>query len=370
MSAPYLGDFLDNQTVHFMWSSNGANGASITRATNGTVSVYKDNGTTQTTTGVTDTEDFDALTGIHVCTIATTDAFYATGSNYTVVLSAATIDGLTVNAVLAHFSIQNRCVASVTGAVGSVTGAVGSVTGAVGSVTGAVGSVTGAVGSVAAGGIAAASFAAGAINAAAIAADAIGASELAADAITEIQSGLATAAALTTLDDFVDTEVAAILAAVDTEIAAIKSDTAAILLDTAEIGAAGAGLTALASQASVNTIDDFLDTEVAAILAAVDTEVAAIKAKTDNLPAAPAATGDIPTAAQNAAGLLDLAAGVETGLTLRQALRLIAAATAGKLSGGGTATEVIRNAVADTADRITATVDADGNRTAITYDLA
>lgn len=42
----------------------------------------------------------------------------------------------------------------------------------------------------------------------------------------------------------------------------------------------------LATQASVNTIDDFLDTEVAAILAAVDTEVAAIKAKTDNLPGA------------------------------------------------------------------------------------
>jgi hypothetical protein len=33
----------------------------------------------------------------------------------------------------------------------------------------------------------------------------------------------------------------------------------------------------------VDTIDDFLDTEIAAILAAVDTEVAAIKAKTDGL---------------------------------------------------------------------------------------
>lgn len=41
-----------------------------------------------------------------------------------------------------------------------------------------------------------------------------------------------------------------------------------------------------ATQTSVNTIDDFLDTEIAAI-----------KAKTDNLPAAPAATGDCITAA-------------------------------------------------------------------------
>lgn len=93
-------------------------------------------------------------------------------------------------------------VGSVTGAVGSVTGAVGSVTGAVGSVTGNVGgNVTGSVGSVATGGIAAASFAAGAIDAAAIAADAIGSSELAASAVTEIQSGLATSAAVAALNN-------------------------------------------------------------------------------------------------------------------------------------------------------------------------
>jgi len=121
-------------------------------------------------------------------------------------------------------------IASVTGAVGSVTGAVGSVTGAVGSVTGnvggnvvgSVGSVTGAVGSVTAA-VTLPAIPANWITAAGIAADAIGASELAADAVTEIQSGLATAAALTTIDDFLDTEVAAILSLVDTEVAAIVS---------------------------------------------------------------------------------------------------------------------------------------------------
>lgn len=54
-------------------------------------------------------------------------------------------------------------------------------------------------------------------------------------------------------------------ASVSADIAAVKVDTAAILVDTAEIGAAGAGLTALATQTSVNTIDDLLDTEVAAL---------------------------------------------------------------------------------------------------------
>lgn len=44
-----------------------------------------------------------------------------------------------------------------------------------------------------------------------------------------------------------------------------------------------AAVTSRASQTSLDTVDDFVDTEVAAILAAVDTEVAAIKLKTDQL---------------------------------------------------------------------------------------
>jgi hypothetical protein len=75
-----------------------------------------------------------------------------------------------------------------------------------------------------------------------------------------------------------------------------------------------------ASQTSLDAVDDYVDTEVAAILAAVDTEVAAIKAKTDNLPAAPAATGDCITAAgvRTAVGLafanLDAQLGLIYGL--------------------------------------------------------
>jgi hypothetical protein len=75
------------------------------------------------------------------------------------------------------------------------------------------------------------------------------------------------------------------------------------------------------------------------------------------------------TTATIAAALMDLADGVETGLTPRNALRLIAAALAGKLSGATTASVKIKNAIADDKTRITATVDADGNRTAITTDL-
>lgn len=67
--------------------------------------------------------------------------------------------------------------------------------------------------------------------------------------------------------------------------------------------------------------------------------------------------------------LLDRTDGVETSLTLKQAMRLLVAASAGKLSGAATTTITIRN-YGDTKNRITATVDGDGNRTAVTYDVS
>ena len=68
-----------------------------------------------------------------------------------------------------------------------------------------------------------------------------------------------------------------------------------------------------------------------------------------------------------AAALLDQMDGVESGTTLRQALRLILAANAGKLSGATGTTITIRD-INDLKDRIIATVDGSGNRTAVTTD--
>ena len=108
----YQGDYKEDETLHFLWNTSDGDGASITRATNGEVRVYKDNNVAQSTAGVTDTKDFDGLTGVHACTIdLSADAFYAVGADYSVVLQGATIDGQVVNAVLAHFSIENRVAA-------------------------------------------------------------------------------------------------------------------------------------------------------------------------------------------------------------------------------------------------------------------
>ena len=72
---------------------------------------------------------------------------------------------------------------------------------------------------------------------------------------------------------------------------------------------------------------------------------------------------------EGADAILDKANGVETGMTLRQALRLMAAVLGGRLSGSRTGVEVFRNAVADSKNRVTATIDSSGNRTVITTDL-
>lgn len=128
-----------------------------------------------------------------------------------------------------------------------------------------------------------------------------------------------------------------------------------------------APLDAAGTRTAVGLASANLDTQIAAIDDYIDTEVAAIKAKTDNLPASPAAVSDIPTANANADALLDRTSGIETSWTLRQALRIILSAAGGKASGLATTTAVYRD-VGDTKARITATVDADGNRSAVTLD--
>lgn len=230
----------------------------------------------------------------------------------------------------------------------------------------------------------------------------------------------------------VDTEIASVLAAVDTEVGAIKTVTDQFVFTTANrvnsqvfgiqagviaaatfaanaldavwstatrlltagtniVLAKGTGVTGFndLSAAQVNTeadtaltdYDGPTNAELATALGTADDAVLVAIAAQNNLSQANIRTAvglasanldtqldALPTANENATAVLDLAAGVETGLTLRQALRLLVAAEAGKLSGAATTTIVIRN-FGDSKDRITATVDASGNRSAIATDL-
>lgn len=324
-------------------------------------------------------------------------------------------------------STTNITAGTITTVSGNVNGSAGSVTGAVGSVTGNVGgNVTGSVGSVASGGITSGSFAAGAINAAAIAADAIGASELAADAVAEIADAVwdeaisghlsagSTGAALNAagsagdpwttplpgaygagtagniignnlnttvssrasqtsvdaIDDYVDTEVAAIKAKTDqltfTVAGRVDSTTQAGVstLDASGVRAA-VGLAAANLDIQLTAIDDYLDTEIAAI-----------KAKTDNLPASPAAVGSAMTLATDAVSAAALATDAVNEITaavkalvvesqgsysLGQVLSIMLAALAGVTSDSGATLKTPNGS----ATRIAATVNGSNERTAM-----
>ncbi len=79
-------------------------------------------------------------------------------------------------------------------------------------------------------------------------------------------------------------------------------------------------------------------------------------------------TGSYVPASATATEILDNQ-DIETGYSVRESMRLILAAMAGKLSGSPGGPILIRN-VTDTKTRINATVDASGNRTAVTHDVS
>jgi hypothetical protein len=105
----YLGDFPLNSTFDFKFNTHKADGTPITLAGTPVISVYKDNSTTQTTTGPTLTVDFDSLTGLHNVRMVCTDAFYATGCCYQAVITTGTVDSVSViGTVVAEWSIEKR----------------------------------------------------------------------------------------------------------------------------------------------------------------------------------------------------------------------------------------------------------------------
>jgi hypothetical protein len=157
-----------------------------------------------------------------------------------------------------------------------------------------------------------------------------------------------------------------------------------ILADTAVIGSTGQGLTSLATQASVNTVDSvvdaiLVDTAVIGALGAGLTAIpwnAAWDAEVQSECADALNAYDPPTKTEMDSGfsglnditVADIFAGVVEGAyTLKDAIRLSLAVLTGKSTGGGTSTVNFRD-VGDTKNRVTATVDENGNRTSTTID--
>jgi hypothetical protein len=158
----------------------------------------------------------------------------------------------------------------------------------------------------------------------------------------------------------------ATLAAVGELVVSAVAAISGVATVSADILAALAASAALAGEGSLTASADALGWVIAAIEGTASSSFTPYATGTLAATIDVAAVADL-TAPAIAAEILDSQM-VETGLTVRETLRLCAAALAGKVSISGN-TVTIRNAVADDADRITATTTTEGERTAITYDL-
>lgn len=355
----YLGDFATGSTVYIYFNAYNAAGASVTITGLATsdILVYKNGSTTQrsSTSGFTllDTDgiDFDGVTGVHGFSIDMSDntdaGFWAAGNDYTIVLNSVTIDSQTVVGGPWRISLQNRYTGANVVQWNSSNVATPDTAGYP-KVTIKSGTGTGELNL---------SSGVNDANVTKWSGTAVAAPDTAGYPKVTHKSGTG-AGELNIASGVVDSNLAQWLGVAPLALSSQRPQVLTALIGTNIVNAAALAADAVAEiQSGLATA-----TDLATLTSYVDTEIAAIKAKTDNLPAAPAAVGDIPTTANI------LASGDIDGYSIEQALKLILAEAAGKLAVTAAGLLNTFRAVDDSKDRITATVDADGNRTAITLD--
>jgi len=102
-------DYALGSTIDFKFTSRRfSTGAPHTLAGTPSVAIYADNSTTEITAGVTLSVDFDSRTGLNnVRVVATSGNGFAAGSNYQIVITAGTVDSVSVvGEVVGEFSIE------------------------------------------------------------------------------------------------------------------------------------------------------------------------------------------------------------------------------------------------------------------------
>ncbi len=107
----YQGDYRAADTIDFNFTTVSTGAVPTTLSGTPVVSVYKANSVTESTAGVTLTVDFDARTGMNHVRITTSSdtTFYADGNDYDVVITAGTVNSVSVvGVVIGSFSLSNR----------------------------------------------------------------------------------------------------------------------------------------------------------------------------------------------------------------------------------------------------------------------
>lgn len=273
-------DITLGDTIYMMFTTRQfSTGAPFLLAGTPVVSAYEDASITQITAGITLGVSHDSVTGLNLLTIvASSGNGYEAGKDYNMVITTGTVDSVSVvGEVVAQFSIQRSAAAFDLANATDGLGAIKTDTAAILVDTGTTlqaevdgiqadtediqarlpaalvgGRIDASVGAMAAGTVTAAAVATGAIDADALATDAV--AEIADGVWDEDATGHQTTGTFGQAIGDPVANTATIYAAVVTnaagtdvaaDIIAIKAETASILTDTAEIGAAGAGLTAI-----------------------------------------------------------------------------------------------------------------------------
>src|SRR3990167_4721660 len=101
-----------NSTVYIWYETNDSTGAGVAPTTNGTVTVYKGNSTTQRSSvvGITHTISFDGNVGMNLIAIDLSDntdaGFYAANNHYQVSILGQIVDGITDSPIIEEFGIE------------------------------------------------------------------------------------------------------------------------------------------------------------------------------------------------------------------------------------------------------------------------
>lgn len=108
----HLGDYDASTVIYGKFTTfRPSTGAAYTLGGTPALSVYKDASTTQSTTGVTLTADFDSVTGLNHFAIDTSadGTFYSAGSFFSIVITTGTVDSVSVvGTVVAEFTIRKN----------------------------------------------------------------------------------------------------------------------------------------------------------------------------------------------------------------------------------------------------------------------
>lgn len=197
-------------------------------------------------------------------------------------------------------------------------------------------------------------MAAGVVTAAAVATDAIDGDAIAASAVTELQAGLALSSQVDALEGDTATLLARLTSGRASNLDNLDATISSRLAAAAYTAPDNAGITTII--AYVDELESRLTSTRAALLDNLD---AAVSSR--------AATGaDMGLTAGAVDAIWDEV--LELTHTARQLMRLLASAAGGKASGLDSNLPRYRD-LADTKNRIAATTDANGNRSAVTLDL-